>query len=315
MRRHILSSSLLLLLVFSPLIGRAEQPALTGTISLSGAWAIYPLAVKWGEAFRKLHPHVRMDISAGGAGKGMTDVLTGVVDIGMVSREVDPAEKAKGALPIYIAKDAVFATVNTRNPAIGIIQQEGMTLKTLTDIFINGKIGTWKQAVGGPERPLHIYMRSDSCGAASAWAGTLGKYTQADLKGIGVYGDPGLLQAVQRDPLGIGFNNLGFIFNGRSLVKGIALVPIDANKNGKVDPNERIDSRDKAYKEIAAGRYPGTRREYFVTKGAPSGLALAFIKYTMSDAGMKVLNQVGGYVAPSAAERKAQLKKMGLAMK
>ena len=44
---------------------------------MSGAWALYPMAVTWSEEFRKIHPGVQIDISAGGAGKGMADCLTG----------------------------------------------------------------------------------------------------------------------------------------------------------------------------------------------------------------------------------------------
>ena len=65
-----------------------------GTITVSGAWALYPMMVRWGEEFQKLHPDVRLDISAGGAGKGMADALANAVDIGMVSREVHPEEAA-----------------------------------------------------------------------------------------------------------------------------------------------------------------------------------------------------------------------------
>src|SRR5665811_992392 len=92
-------------ILFAGAIVASQADNLSGRLSLSGAWAIYPLAVKWGGAFENLHPNVKLDISAGGAGKGMSDALTGAVDIGMVSREVDRSEKAKGALPIFIAKD------------------------------------------------------------------------------------------------------------------------------------------------------------------------------------------------------------------
>ena len=81
-----------------------------GELSLSGAFALYPLAVQWAEEFRSIYPDVRVDISAGGAGKGMTDALAGVVDLGMVSREVYPPEEAKGAVGFAVAKDAVAAT-------------------------------------------------------------------------------------------------------------------------------------------------------------------------------------------------------------
>jgi phosphate transport system substrate-binding protein len=75
-----------------------------GTITISGAWALYPLVVRWGEEFQKLHPNVQFDISAGGAGKGMADALANAVDIGMVSREVYPEEVEKGAFWVSATK-------------------------------------------------------------------------------------------------------------------------------------------------------------------------------------------------------------------
>ena len=70
------------------------------------------MAVKWSEEFRKINPDVRIDISAGGAGKGIADVLGGMVEIGMVSREIYPEELNKGAFPIAVTKDAVVAVVS-----------------------------------------------------------------------------------------------------------------------------------------------------------------------------------------------------------
>ena len=37
-------------------------------ISISGAWALYPMALKWAEEFHKLQPGVAIDVQAGGAG-------------------------------------------------------------------------------------------------------------------------------------------------------------------------------------------------------------------------------------------------------
>ena len=96
----------------------AVEKELQGTITLSGAWAIYPTAVAWGEAFQKLHPKVKVNVSAGGAGKGASDVIAGLVDIGMVSRDPDPAEIKKGIVPIYILHAAVFAVVSEKNPGL-----------------------------------------------------------------------------------------------------------------------------------------------------------------------------------------------------
>ncbi|MHB9035322.1 MAG: PstS family phosphate ABC transporter substrate-binding protein [Armatimonadota bacterium] len=307
-KRTILAALLAALTIFISIPAQAD--GLSGTLSLSGAWAIYPLAVKWGEAFQKLHPKVKLDISAGGAGKGLTDAVTGAVDIGMVSREIDKAEKAKGAYPVFIAKDGVFPVVSAKNPGVKQILKNGISKKSFIEIFVKGRPLNWHQIAGAPAAPVHAYTRSDACGAASAWAATLGKYKQDDLKGIGVYGDPGLLEAVRRDPLGLGYNNLGYVFKGDQVASGVEIIPIDANRNGKVDPNERIDTRDKAYKEIASGRYPGARREFFVTKGAPKGLSRKFIEFALSDAGTKILYEVGGYVPLSDSEQSEVLSKI-----
>ncbi|WP_333802686.1 PstS family phosphate ABC transporter substrate-binding protein, partial [Sphingobacterium multivorum] len=77
--------------------GYSKEHGFEGNISLSGAFALYPLAVVWSEDFKKIHPNVRFNISAGGAGKGIADVLTGMVDIGMVSRDLHEQEIKKGA--------------------------------------------------------------------------------------------------------------------------------------------------------------------------------------------------------------------------
>ncbi len=57
-----------------------------------------------GRRIQKMHPGVRIDISAGGAGKGMTDALAQVGDLGMVSRDVYPPEEEKGAVGFAVAK-------------------------------------------------------------------------------------------------------------------------------------------------------------------------------------------------------------------
>ncbi|MCR5065310.1 MAG: substrate-binding domain-containing protein, partial [Bacteroidales bacterium] len=144
---------------------------LNGSISISGAFALYPLAVKWAEEFQMIHPQIRIDISAGGAGKGMTDVLADVVDLGMVSREVYDAELQKGALPIATAKDAVVITFNADNPYAKELMKKGFSKETATKIWITGQYTTWGQVLGTDDKTrIHVYTRSDACGAAETFA-------------------------------------------------------------------------------------------------------------------------------------------------
>ena len=94
--RKAINSTFVLILVFNIFcFTTIKAQELEGQISISGAFALYPMAVKWAEEFKKLHPKVNIDISAGGAGKGITDVLANMIDIGMVSREVYAEEIKK----------------------------------------------------------------------------------------------------------------------------------------------------------------------------------------------------------------------------
>ena len=276
-----------------------QSDTLQGTITISGAFALYPMMTLWGEEFQKIHPNVQFDISGGGAGKGMTDALSGAVDIGMVSRTVKPEEESQGAYAIGVVKDAVFPVVNASNPVLADILAKGITKDTFRKIFITGEISTWSQVVGRPEitDAIHVYTRSDSAGAADVWAQFLGGKGQADLVvGIGVNGDPGLMDAVVKDPLGIGYNNLGYAFDqttGKPPV-GAAITPIDANGNGVADPDEVISKLSEATDAVANNRYPSppARVLNLITKGKPSGLVQTFITWILTD-GQKFIPQAG----------------------
>ena len=208
---------------------------LSGSISLSGAFALYPLAVQWAQDFQQLHPDVRIDVSAGGAGKGITDALSGAVDLGMVSRELAPEEIQKGAVPFAVAKDAVVATINAKNPNLKALLSHGLSQDVAIGIWITGKVKAGGEVGGNNNsQPVSVYTRSDACGAAATWAKWLGK-KQEDLKGTAVYGDPGVIQAVQKDVRGIGLNNIGFAYDTKTLKPnaGIVILPIDINNNGR----------------------------------------------------------------------------------
>jgi phosphate transport system substrate-binding protein len=276
----------------------ADTGQMEGTITISGAFALYPMMQRWAEEFTKAYPKVNFDVSAGGAGKGMTDALSDAVDIGMVSRDVTPEEEAKGAFTIPVTKDAVFPTISDRNPYLVDLLAKGITNETFIGIFITGEITTWGQVVGNPEitEEIHVYTRSDSCGASEVWAKYLGNNKQEDLLGIGVSGDPGLLDAVVKDPLGIGYNNLNYAYDSATgkPVSGAVTVPIDGNANGSADTDELLETKAEAVEMVATGKYPSppARALNLVTNGKPTGLTLAFIQWVLTD-GQKYIDEVG----------------------
>jgi len=296
-------------------LGQIEKKEMSGRISISGAWALYPMAVKWAEEFQKIHPRVIIDVQAGGAGKGIADALAGMVDIGMVSRGIHQAEVAKGAFAVAVTKDAVVPTINERNPFITELLKKGVRREQFIDIWIAKKIKAWGEILGrGEEAAIHLYTRSDACGAAETWAEFLGK-RQEDLEGTGVYGDPGLADAVKRDPLGIGFNNINYAYDAKTkrAVKGIMVLPIDLDGSGWIESDENFyGTRDEIIQAIAQDVYPSppARELFFVTKGRPNNqLLIEFIKWILSE-GQKFVPETG-YIALSQKRLAEGLEKIG----
>jgi len=273
---------------------------LKGEISLSGAFALYPLAVVWADEFQKANPGVKVDVSAGGAGKGMTDVLAGVVDFGMVSREVYPQEQEKGAIGFASAKDAVVPTINAANPIIDKLLAHGITKEIARKIWVEGNVKTWGDVLGTDDQtPIHIYTRSDACGAAETFANWFGA-KQEDLGGTAVFGDPGLAAAIQSDIYGIGFNNIGYAYDNDShqLNAGLQIFPVDVDGNGSISADEQFYAKkEDVTKAIADGKYPSppARDLYLVSKGVPTDPVLvAFLKYVLTDGQKK--NEPVGYI-------------------
>ncbi|MHC1629836.1 MAG: PstS family phosphate ABC transporter substrate-binding protein [Methanoculleaceae archaeon] len=286
----------------------------SGTITISGAFALYPMMVAWADEYQMIHPDVNIDVSAGGAGKGMTDALNDMVDIGMVSREIYPEEQERGAIWVAVAKDAVVGTMNADNPVADEMQRTGLNQSTMEDIYISGDTPTWGALVGRPmvTDEIHRYTRADACGAAAIWAKYFG-YAQEDLQGIGVNGDPGVAEAVRSDRLGLGYNNINFAYNRTSgaPLAGLAIVPLDLNGNGRIDDNENFyRTRDQVIAAIADGRYPSppARDLNLVTKDEFTGITRDFVTWILTD-GQQYVDE-NGYVPLSDERLQSELDKI-----
>ena len=276
---------------------QSDPNGLQGEISISGAFALYPMVIKWSEEYQKLNPGVKFDIQAGGAGKGMTDALTKTVHLGMLSRDLMPEEIKRGAFPIAVAKDAVIATMSAFNPFVEKLCAKGISPEEARDIWITGKIKNWKSLADTGNLSLRVYTRSDAAGAPETWAKYLGA-KQENLLGIGVFSDPSLAEAVINDKTAIGFNNISFVYNitTRKTYPGILPLPLDLNGNGILEEEESFySSLDDLNEAIAAARFPSppARPLYLVSQGKPTDEAvIKFITYILTD-GQQFLRETG----------------------
>jgi phosphate transport system substrate-binding protein len=160
---------------------------------------------------------------------------------------------------------------------------------------------------------VNVYTRSDACGAAETWAAYLGG-KQEDLLGVGVYGDPGLAEAVRQDERGIGYNNVNYAYDAetRLQVKGIRVVPIDLNSDGLIDSTEDFyGDRDRLVGAIAAGIYPSppARDLHLVSNGVPQRTVVReFIRWVLTE-GQQYVPEAG-YINLPDERLRVELKRL-----
>ena len=285
------------------------------TINVSGAFALFPMMTVWAEQYSAINPNIRFDVQGGGAGKGMTDVLSGAVDIAMVSREIKPEETQQGAFGVPVTIDAVVPTANADNPHLADLLATGLTPESAAAVWIDGTSTTWGQFLGtDATEAITIYTRSDASGAGEVWAKFLGGTAQEDLTGTAVNGDPGLAEAVRQDALGIGYNNIGFAYNletGAQL-DGLVVVPLDLNGDGTISDDENFYETKDAIAAAIANRtfpYPPARELYLVTKGEPDADIVAFYRWVLTEGQAMVAD--AGYVNLNEEQIAAALALLG----
>lgn len=285
-------------------------------INFSGAYALYPLNLKWSEEYQKQHKDIVFNIQPGGAGKGLTDALSGNADVGMFSREISDNELNKDTWFIVLAKDAVFATINSNNFFIDSFRKRGITKNELQQIFLKQQPATWEKLLQTKLNATHkidVYSRSDASGAAESWASFFNVH-QDNLKGIAMLGDPGIADAVKKDINGIGFNNTQYLFdlNSGNKISGIEILPLDVNGNGKIDSNENFYSNLSTVENaVLSGSYPSppVRNLYFVCKQKPADKnILDYFKWVLTNGQQYI--KAAGYVPLPDSVIQQQLQKL-----
>jgi phosphate transport system substrate-binding protein len=275
----------------------SQQNQQTSTIKVSGAYSLYPMMVVWANEYQKSHTNIRIDVSSGGAGKGMSDALAGTVNLGMVSRDVNQTEANRGIVAVAVVKDAVLPTMNANNPIKANLTANGLTKEQFRNVFINLTYTTWGQLINNTSitAPIKVYSRSDVCGAAQTWAKFLsypGKnYTQSNFptneRVTKVKGDDSMSQSITSDANGIGYSNVNYIYSNTTMrpKEGLAVIPIDLNGDGKITANEsfyttRTDVVNAEINNTLPS--PPARLVYLVTLNNFTGATKDFVQWILT---------------------------------
>ena len=116
--------------------GSYEPAGITGSIVVAGSSSVTPVMEKLKEAYIEQNPGMVIEIQQSDSTTGVSSVLDGICNIGMVSRDLKDSEKEAGLEAQVIAMDGIAIIVNRQNPV------EELSSSQVKDIFI-GETGDW----------------------------------------------------------------------------------------------------------------------------------------------------------------------------
>ncbi len=262
MKQRMVHVLFILLVALAPLLaGCARTEA---GITVAGSTSVQPFAEMLAEEYMREHPQAVINVQGGGSSAGIQAALTGAAAIGMSSRELKPEEVAE-LKPLVIALDAIAIVVHPSNAV------SDLSLEQVRQIFA-GEVRSWRE-VGGAERPLTIVTREEGSGTRGAFQELVMGKTDISPRAIVQDSNGAVRQVVADDPNAVGYISLGLV---NEQVKPVS--------TGGVKP-----SND----QVRLGNYTLVRPFLFVVKGEPQGEAKAFIDYTLSAEGQRLLAAEG----------------------
>jgi len=250
-------------------------------ITVKGSDTMVQLCQRWAEKYMKQNANVRIQVTGGGSGTGISALINGTTDICAASRPMKDGEKVKlrerygsTGVEIRTAKDGLSVYLSESNPV------KELSFSQIKDIY-TGKITNWKQ-VGGKDADIILYGRENSSGTYVFFKDNvlLGQDFSSTTQTLP--GTAAVVNAVKRDVNGIGYGGAGYAKG----IKECAIKKDDASP-ALLPVKENIDNNS----------YALSRGLYFYLKGTPEGNIKTFIDWILSPAGQEIVSKEGFFTA------------------
>ncbi len=252
-------------------------------IQSSGSDTMVNLALAWAERYQQEHPDVRISVTGGGSGSGISALINGTVDIANASRAIKKEELEKAQAAGYnpqefvVARDAIAVIVHPQNPV------SQLTMQQISAIY-RGEINNWKE-VGGEDRPIVRLSRETNSGTHVYFLESVIRLGNSKDKAIFspdtllLPSSEGIIAEVSDNPNAIGYDGLGYV---TPEVKVIAVAR----------------ERDLPYVLPSAATvndrtYPIARDLYMYTREPPQGYIKEYLNWIVSPPAQEIVIKLG----------------------
>ncbi|HEY6915364.1 MAG TPA: substrate-binding domain-containing protein [Paludibacter sp.] len=267
-----------------------KQATAANAVNLSSSPELSSLANSWANEFGKLNPGVGVqvsDLNSQPAGTGQINLVT----------DDDPQAGNDQSWKMMVARDAIVFIINANNPMLKEINLQGITADKLATLISDPANRNWdKMIANGQNAPVTVYSID-----SNPVKENIADFTGLVLSSFHVNSAATaseIISAVQKDQFSIGICKLTDVRDESTneLVQGIKLLPVDKNKNGRLDSFENIYANMNAFtRGVWVGKYPHALCTgiYAVAASQPTDKnTLSFLSWVTTD-GQKLLNKSG----------------------
>ena len=247
-------------------------------IKIAGSTTVLPIASLAAEFLNSRQGHATYTVNAGGSGVGIHGIGSGLIQIGLVSREITDVEKNRYAdanLKMHlVGRDAVACVVSSEIYHGGVVD---LTPRQIRDIYL-GEITNWKE-VGGPDRHILVVDKESHRGTRHVFMEYIfgNKNPRAPGARLVTGSNNEEQSKIAQSDAAIGMLSIAWT---NSDVVAVAIR--DGSKI--IRPN---------LKNIQNKTYPILRNLSLLTAGNPDGRVQDFIDYVLSSAGQKIVRKAG----------------------
>ena len=236
-------------------------------VRVRGSSTILPIIKKAATLFQQ-KTGIKVIARGGGSTLGVSSVLQGSADIGMVSRHLQELERLQ-LTPYTIGQDGIAVIVNLDNPVSSLTHQQVITL-------FSGSMQHWSE-LGGENRRIVLVTKKQGRATKTLFENyfALKEYIPPTTRKIGSNAEA--IMFVAGDPYSIGYVSVGTALNAKKI--GIPINTVS------------LDGVPATIDNVATGRYPLLRPLNLVLGGEPSLEALQFVRFVQGHDG--VLTRLG----------------------
>lgn len=207
--------------------------------------------------------NIIINVQGGGSSAGARAALSGVAEVGMLSRELQGDEKA--LIPTIIADDAIALIVHPLNLS------DSLDITEIKSIFA-GEITNWSE-VGGKARKIHVVAREEGSGTRGAFDEIIMGATEVTPGAIVQDSNGAVREIIAGDPSAIGYLSLGVV---DKRVKAVAIQGVLPSVS-----------------TVAENTYKLVRPMILATRENPGKEVRDFISFCLSEKAQGMLAQEG----------------------